>query len=121
MTDPHLVPNAGMPHMGGVMPHAVSGVPSGGYGGVGAATSTSAGSVPAGPDTLPTVSRPKRMRSETKIMMGGAFPDCVKMLNTLMNNKSAAPFLQPVDPIALGIPDYPTIITRPMDLSTIQV
>lgn len=81
------------------------GMPSGGHGG----------------DILPAVARPKRMRSETKIMMGGAFPECVKMLNSLMNNKTAAPFLQPVDPIALGIPDYPTIITRPMDLSTIQV
>lgn len=74
-----------------------------------------------GGDTLPPAVRPKRMRSETKIMMGGAFPECVKMLNTLMNSKTAAPFLQPVDPIGLGIPDYPTIITRPMDLSTIQV
>jgi len=64
--------------------------------------------------------RPKRMRQETKIVMGGAFPDCVKMINQLMNNKQASPFLEPVDPIALGIPDYPTIITRPMDLSTIQ-
>jgi hypothetical protein len=73
-------------------------------------------------DTLQQAApRPKRMRSETKIMMGGAFPDCVKMINSLLNNKQASPFLQPVDPIALGIPDYPTIITRPMDLSTIQV
>jgi bromodomain-containing factor 1 len=94
------------------------GMPGGGYGGQvpsynGAVHST-------GPDGLSSAARPKRMRSDTKIMMGGAFPDCIKMINQLMNNKSAAPFLQPVDPIALGIPDYPTIITRPMDLSTIQ-
>ncbi|KAI9193089.1 Bromodomain-containing protein [Polychytrium aggregatum] len=33
--------------------------------------------------------------------------------------KDAGPFLQPVDPIALGIPHYPTIIPNPMDISTI--
>lgn len=33
----------------------------------------------------------------------------------------ARPFLYPVDPVALNIPDYPTIITKPMDLSTIKV
>ena len=27
-------------------------------------------------------------------------------------------FMQPVDPVALGIPDYPKIVTRPMDLGT---
>lgn len=70
---------------------------------------------------LPAPPRPKRMRSETKVMYGGAFPECMKMITSLMSNKQAAPFLMPVDPIALGIPDYPTIITRPMDLTTIQV
>ena len=30
------------------------------------------------------------------------------------------PFLQPVDPIAMGIPEYSAIIKRPMDLSTIK-
>jgi hypothetical protein len=32
----------------------------------------------------------------------------------------AWPFLQPVDPVALGIPDYPTVVSRPMDLGTIK-
>lgn len=98
-------------------------MPNAGYNAVGgyAAPSQVIPSGAPGGDILPAAARPKRMRSDTKIMMGGAFPECVKMLNSLMNNKTAAPFLQPVDPIALGIPDYPTIITRPMDLSTIQV
>ncbi|KAI0701725.1 Bromodomain-containing protein [Earliella scabrosa] len=34
--------------------------------------------------------------------------------------KDASPFIQPVDPIALGIPHYPSIIKRPMDFSTIE-
>lgn len=37
----------------------------------------------------------------------------------LWPHKSAGPFQQPVDPIALGIPDYPNIIKHPMDLRTI--
>lgn len=35
------------------------------------------------------------------------------------NHKWASPFLQPVDPDALGIPDYFDIIKNPMDLGTI--
>ena len=34
--------------------------------------------------------------------------------------KDAGPFLNPVDPVALGIPHYPQIIKRPMDFSTIE-
>jgi len=30
------------------------------------------------------------------------------------------PFLEPVDPIALGVPDYYNVITNPMDLSTLR-
>lgn len=35
-------------------------------------------------------------------------------------NPESLPFRQPVDPVFLGIPDYHTIIKRPMDLSTIK-
>ena len=38
----------------------------------------------------------------------------------IKKNKDSTPFLHPVDPIALGIPDYLQIITQPMDLSTIE-
>jgi hypothetical protein len=34
--------------------------------------------------------------------------------------KDANPFLRPVDPIALNIPHYPTIIKTPMDFGTIE-
>ena len=36
------------------------------------------------------------------------------------NHKWAGPFLQPVDPVAMNIPDYLEIIKEPMDFSTIQ-
>lgn len=42
-----------------------------------------------------------------------------KIKNT-KKTKHALPFLRPVDPIALGIPNYPTIITQPMDISTLE-
>ena len=37
-----------------------------------------------------------------------------------MHHKWAGPFLQPVDPVALHIPDYFDIIKNPMDFGTIQ-
>ncbi|KAG8903881.1 hypothetical protein FRB99_002617 [Tulasnella sp. 403] len=41
-------------------------------------------------------------------------------IRTLKKNRNAEPFLVPVDPIALGIPHYPTIIDKPMDFATIE-
>ncbi|WIA13302.1 hypothetical protein OEZ85_006886 [Tetradesmus obliquus] len=40
------------------------------------------------------------------------------MLNLLAKYKEADPFRAPVDWEALGIPDYPVVITHPMDLKT---
>ena len=37
-----------------------------------------------------------------------------------MGHKWSGPFLQPVDPVALNIPDYPDVVKEPMALSTIQ-
>mmetsp|Transcript_18361 Transcript_18361/g.57372 ORF Transcript_18361/g.57372 Transcript_18361/m.57372 type:complete len:107 (+) Transcript_18361:185-505(+) len=37
-----------------------------------------------------------------------------------MRNKHAAWFLDPVDPVAMGIEHYPEIIKRPMDFGTIK-
>lgn len=45
---------------------------------------------------------------------------CDQIINLLFAHKSAEPFLQPVDPVALGILDYPTIVKEPMDLGTIR-
>ncbi|KAI9278501.1 hypothetical protein BDA99DRAFT_8605 [Phascolomyces articulosus] len=49
-------------------------------------------------------------------------PSLVTKLNSLVtklkNNNASMAFLQPVDPIALGVPHYPVIVKKPMDLST---
>lgn len=41
-------------------------------------------------------------------------------IKNIKKQKDAGPFLAPVDPIALNIPHYPSIIPHPMDLSTIE-
>ncbi|CAO3610221.1 unnamed protein product [Mucor hiemalis] len=48
---------------------------------------------------------------------------CFQVIKEFKKNKyrdQMYPFLLPVDPIALNIPDYPTIVKHPMDLSTIE-
>lgn len=45
---------------------------------------------------------------------------CQRILKGLKRHRDASPFLLPVDPVALNIPDYFTIIKHPMDLSTIS-
>ncbi|KAI9502185.1 Bromodomain-containing protein, partial [Coemansia spiralis] len=45
---------------------------------------------------------------------------CTAMIRSLKKHRDAGPFLQPVDAVALNIPDYYTIIKSPMDLSTIE-
>ena len=46
---------------------------------------------------------------------------CEEILDILTKNKDSIYFLEPVDPIALMIPNYPDIIKNPMDYSTIRV
>jgi hypothetical protein len=54
-------------------------------------------------------------------MNGTALASCRRIIDDLMNDPDAWPFNQPVDPIALGIPDYLIIIKHPMDFSTVKV
>ena len=49
-----------------------------------------------------------------------AYEACETVLNYLKSNVKVVPFLDPVDPVALGIPDYLDVIKTPMDLSTIS-
>lgn len=50
----------------------------------------------------------------------GLMKHCTSLLKTLMNHKYGYVFNEPVDPVALGVPDYFTVITSPMDLGTIK-
>ena len=45
---------------------------------------------------------------------------CRDLLKDLMSKPSSVPFSRPVDIVKLNIPDYPTIITHPMNLGTIR-
>ncbi|KAL6058330.1 Bromodomain-containing protein 3 [Balamuthia mandrillaris] len=45
---------------------------------------------------------------------------CKKIVRECMALEISWPFNQPVDPVALNIPDYFTIIKHPMDLSTVK-
>ena len=45
---------------------------------------------------------------------------CRDLLKDLMSRQSSNPFSRPVDIVKLGIPDYPTVVTHPMDLGTVR-
>ncbi|KAI8144209.1 Bromodomain-containing protein [Fennellomyces sp. T-0311] len=45
---------------------------------------------------------------------------CANTLKKLQSNQHSVFFREPVDPVRLNCPDYFTIITHPMDLSTVQ-
>lgn len=58
-----------------------------------------------------------------KVALKGELKFCKEAINEMLKKKYSninIAFLQPVDPIALGVPDYYTIITNPMDLSTLR-
>jgi len=46
---------------------------------------------------------------------------CEQLLDSLMSQKVAIHFLEPVNPVALGIKDYFTIVKEPMDLGTVKM
>jgi hypothetical protein len=45
---------------------------------------------------------------------------CYNYLQQLKKNPNSWPFLEPVNPTRLGIPDYFDVIKEPMDLSTVE-
>ena len=44
----------------------------------------------------------------------------LRILGNIKRSKDATAFLHPVDIVALKIPNYPSIVTKPMDLSTLE-
>lgn len=45
---------------------------------------------------------------------------CQKIVQILKSNPQIGPFLYPVDPVALNIPNYLEVIKNPMDILTIE-
>ena len=45
---------------------------------------------------------------------------CATIIKAMKQYRNAGPFLDPVDPVKLGIPDYLKIIQHPMDIGTLE-
>lgn len=67
------------------------------------------------PSTMLTPSQ-----SGTTTLSAAQYRFCMSTIRSLKKLKEAAHFLHPVDPVALNIPHYPSIIKNPMDLGTIE-
>lgn len=66
---------------------------------------------------------PAHLREENVIELDrvpASVKKCHSILKSMMASSKATPFLAPVDPVALGIPDYFQVIKEPMDLGTIK-
>ncbi|KAK7208401.1 Bromodomain-containing protein [Myxozyma melibiosi] len=80
---------------------------------------------PAPSDATPASVNPISSPAPTPVPPGTTLPKhqtkyAHSMLRSLKRLKDAYPFLVPVDPIKLNIPDYLNVITTPMDLSTME-
>ncbi|KAL8839790.1 MAG: hypothetical protein Q9170_001601 [Blastenia crenularia] len=73
---------------------------------------------PPAPRDLPYAnSKPKKKKYQAELKF------CVHVLNELAKPRYSvliAPFAYPVDPVALNIPDYHSVIKKPMDLHTVR-
>ena len=49
-----------------------------------------------------------------------AFKECREIIGHLQRHSKANPFLEPVDPVTLGIPNYFDVIKNPMDIRTVS-
>ena len=74
-------------------------------------------------DTRPSHSIPPRTHSNERSRRRQEpwEEGAMRVMRKLMRRKSAWPFLEPVDPVALNIPDYPDVVKHPMDLSLCKV
>lgn len=68
-----------------------------------------------GPPAMVDLQREKRQKMDRTVKQ-----QCGNILKTLMTHPAGWVFNKPVDPVALGIPDYFSIISEPMDLGTIK-
>ncbi|KAJ3178581.1 hypothetical protein HDU87_003404 [Geranomyces variabilis] len=70
------------------------------------------------PHTQPISAHTPQPQSQALIQEQLKF--CGNVIRNLKRLKDARPFLEPVDPVRLGIPTYFTLIKQPMDISTIE-
>ena len=60
-------------------------------------------------------------RSVTSFQDSEPYKERKKVLDWLSKQLKVRPFMQPVDPIALEISDYPDIVKNLMDISTVRM
>lgn len=73
----------------------------------------------------PSKDYPETYTKQTKLSLTnkGEMKYCLQVLRELKKNKyrnQMYAFMTPVDPVALNLPDYTTIVKQPMDMSTIE-
>jgi hypothetical protein len=49
-----------------------------------------------------------------------AFEECRAIVNYIRRHPKTAAFQEPVDPVALGVPEYFSVVKKPMDISTLS-
>jgi len=69
---------------------------------------------------LPTPTTPPSALPPVTGLSAGEAKACRQLLSSMQRHHAAWPFLQPVDPVAAGAPDYFNVVKHPMDLSTIE-
>lgn len=66
---------------------------------------------------LPYEVKPRRRKGDAELKFCG---QVIKELTSKKHEAYSYPFLEPVDPVALNLPNYFAIVKQPMDLSTIS-
>lgn len=79
------------------------------------------------PDDGTTLCKPEGIQDKVYLLQqfdyhpsSPAYQECQSILAFLKRHPKAGPFMDPVDPIALKIPEYLHIIKSPMDISTLE-
>jgi len=68
------------------------------------------------------VQRPQKFdeQPQNNVKLSGSMTKCRNLVQALLQHRHSWLFKEPVDPIKLGIPNYPTIIKNPMDVGTVK-
>mmetsp|Transcript_12994 Transcript_12994/g.25473 ORF Transcript_12994/g.25473 Transcript_12994/m.25473 type:complete len:525 (-) Transcript_12994:117-1691(-) len=68
------------------------------------------------------VQRPQKFdeQPQNNVKLSGSMTKCRNLVQALLQHRHSWLFKEPVDPIKLGIPQYPNIIKKPMDVGTVK-